>query len=82
MRTKIEVTWNDIRQGVRGKSCGCPIFIAIKRVRDDVAYVGTMHAKFGVKCDAFLPVDAVCFIETFDNGFRVSPFTFELDIPE
>lgn len=78
---KIHVTKEDIKNGERFDCHRCPIALAATRagLTDvDVDYL-TISANQETHT---LPDNAVCFIDRFDDGESVKPFTFILDVPE
>lgn len=81
---KITVTADDIKNGLRGSACNCPIAraiwkhrhvtkVAVGRIGCTVWYT---DAEKGVSY--MLPPAAHAFIDLFDVGFRVQPFTFTM----
>ncbi len=89
---KINVTAEDIREGLRGDCFRCPIALAIKRDTGfDCDVYSPEHIFLGdgpsiirnkyrpVEKDAFVVAD---FIDSFDNQKPVEPFTFELEKAE
>lgn len=92
MKLTIEVTKEDIDQGIRGNACLCPIARAINRVAPS-AQTATVHAKKaflvrttgGVVLHALLPFEATLFVEQFDRSSVFDrgepwrkPFSFDL----
>lgn len=83
---KIEVTQEDIIKGIRHAGDACPIALATKRTlgigkvdvaRDSICVqVETPHDQSE---DIHLPQEASDFIEMFDLGEPVYPFSFEID---
>lgn len=77
----ISVTAADIAKGAKD-SCGfCPIAIAATRATKKPALVGTAEIEIGRRGEYSmypLPPEAVAFIERFDAGQKVEPFTFKL----
>jgi hypothetical protein len=83
----IEVTQEDIEKGQRKDGCNCPIAKAIKRAIPgccvSVATRWVVLSINGEFCgDSFLPEKALKFIADFDNFNPISPFTFQLEVPE
>ena len=78
----IEVTAEDIKKGEQGNCWRCPIALALIRAfrTDDVAAPGPYARINHERLD--LPNEVRRFIDDFDNGDEVSPFTFELPIKE
>lgn len=87
---KIEVTMEDIKNGVRMSCKQCPIALAIQRATGDPNWtVGFGFARQeNAPNSIILPESAFTFIRNFDYGHRLTgdyilkPFTFELDILE
>lgn len=80
---RISVTKADIAKGDPDDYLSCPIALALKRKATKVR-VGSVTADFKWKgrkyLDIYLPSEAVRFIEQFDSGESVKPFTFDLSI--
>jgi hypothetical protein len=85
---RVEVTAEDIRKGVVGSCDACPVAKALRRTfrtkSATVYYVRSATPRCSVKkLDALpLPLDAAKFAANFDDGKPVSPFSFDLRIPE
>lgn len=75
----IEVTQGDINGGKRSKCKECPVALAISRHINLASVVvrGGYCLISGTEYD--LPMVAELFIDNFDYGLQVRPFTFELD---
>lgn len=77
---KIQVTADDIRQGVPG---GCetedPIYLALKRMGVPAIKVLEMRI---VTYDGwtFMPVEAEVFVRRFHTGWPVEPFEFDFEV--
>lgn len=82
MRTRIEVTATDIRLGVFGSACKCPVARAVKRaLHTRHVYVrenGVMEIR-GIRIKT--PTRIGSWIDSFDAGNRMSPTTFNLNLP-
>lgn len=78
---KISVTKADITKGEPDDCLSCPIALALKRKVTNVE-VDSDNIDFKWKgkkyCNIRLPLEAVDFIEQFDCGEQVKPFTFTL----
>lgn len=74
---KIEVTQTMIDEGEACSCFRCPVAIAIKRASADLT-VGFASAWIDQK-QVHLPDDAMDFVNAFDGGNPVRPFSFELD---
>jgi hypothetical protein len=93
MRVTIRVTREDIDIGQAKKCHTCPVALAINRVlspdyRSSVGWTDLTifrHNPGGWAAQYETPAKAARFIMAFDDGtmpHEVSPFEFELDIPE
>lgn len=75
---KIEVTARDIEKGLPEDKCGCPVALAIRRATGlEVSVWCSMSVKVGREY-IDLPDEAEDFINRFDQGEPVQPFTFDL----
>jgi hypothetical protein len=88
----IEVTADDIRLGVPGNMCRCPVaiaavralggdwagYLAVEEDIDEVLQVSLYASSRAVDPYAAypLPGDAADFVGRFDDGHEVAPFTF------
>jgi hypothetical protein len=81
---KVRVTKNDIQKGTRRDKDQCPIGLALSRRGYDEVTVDKRAVALERKGKYVralpLPPEAQVFITRFDNGERVEPFTFELDL--
>ncbi len=76
---KIDVTAEDIKQGVKGSAMSCPIALAVQRKRGyHGATVGYSTCGAVGRGNWVLPKVARDFIAGFDNGREVAPFSFNL----
>jgi len=75
---QIRVTQTDIKNGVENDLCNCPIALAVKRATGlSVVRICCSWIKYkGNHHDT--PDAAIKFIEAFDVGKPVEPFTFTL----
>ena len=73
----IEVTQDDIRNGVKGDTCACPVALALQRYFSTYIQVDAYVVAIGLE-QIELPVKVKTFIKDFDNGHTVCPFAFEL----
>lgn len=84
-KLKVEVTAHDIKNGAR-KSCeACPIARAVKRALHYKKSVDVNNYAANIddyKKIAILPAKASGFIRSFDNGFRVKPFSMTLEFKD
>ena len=84
MEVEVKVTQSDIDNGVKNNCYSCPIALAIDRVvgRFHVS-VNALSAKVGLWEGWWNTSSQQSrFIESYDKGYRVEPFSFTLDIPE
>lgn len=80
---KVSVTQDDIDHGERHCCERCPVARAIRRVIGDMPVVEVERdnvtiGPLGGWTYATLPTRATKFIDRFDVGLKVAPFTFEL----
>lgn len=85
---KIEITQEDIDNGVRLHECRCPIALAVKRAYRDqgqsilpsviTRYVFRMDGELRLPA-LKLPPEAQEFMHRFDGHELVHPFTFEAE---
>lgn len=76
--TNIRITEAHIRDGVKGSECDCPIALALRdtlftdavRVNGEGIFVN--NRKFN------MDKEDLRFMERFDNGQRVKPYSFRL----
>lgn len=83
----INVTQEDIENGIRHSCFSCPIALAVKR--ETGCNCSVESANFHLKArifmmgsyEAYFPgKEAEDFINNFDGGKPVKPFSFELDV--
>jgi len=91
MKIRVPVTWDDI---CRGESCDaqlCPVARALRRAIGCLVEVQPDWVALGPKgwiptaqlpYSAELPAAARDFIQLYDEGLDVEPFTFEIDWEE
>lgn len=78
---KIQVTQEDIDNGVRASCKFCPVASAIRRAFNNKAVVRTYNLDVSINDKLILlPLEAVDFILLFDAEVKVKPFEFELDL--
>lgn len=83
----IEVTREDIDQGVRTNCKKCPVALAISRAigYDDVEVsTGSFYANFGgnwglARIMQPLPKFVIALIRWFDTGHKIAPFSFAIN---
>ena len=74
----IEVTQEDIDNGVPLQGDRCPVAHAIRRaMKTSWASVGDGEICFSNRTIS-TPLEVDEFIDSFDNGFHVEPFTFNI----
>jgi hypothetical protein len=87
-KVTVSITQDDIDEGCRCDADNCPGALAISRATGYAAKVGMVtislrHADNGQFFKEISPPAVLrWFIEQFDNGNKVSPFSFELEVPE
>lgn len=89
MITMVTVTERHISTGKAADCERCPVARAIADAIPGLAYIGVFAHGIDLQrsededeISAHTPDEVAEFIEAFDNGRPVSPFTFTLDIPE
>ncbi len=86
-RVRIEVNAGDIAHGERHSCRSCPVALAVAREFPWTSpIVDGCTVDFGSDGESWLwaeAPDAVnAFIEAFDGGKPVTPFAFDLDVPD
>jgi hypothetical protein len=81
----IEVTQEDIDAGKREDCRNCPIALAVKRACPNwlniaVSWQVEADTINGDPIEIQLPQEAEDFVGMFDDGMKVQPFTFTLDL--
>jgi hypothetical protein len=83
----VEVTQEDIDEGQPLPSC-CPIAMAVCRATGLGASVfGSIMELWNIetgdaRAKVTLPSRCVGFVDEFDSGITVSPFAFDIEVPE
>jgi hypothetical protein len=85
MKMKIEVTAEDIKNGIRTLKCDCPVALALKRAGlrepivncDKVFFFPKLHSPQDIRP---LPKKVTAFIRKFDDNRPVQPFSFCLSL--
>lgn len=82
---KIEVTQQDIDNGVPGDAESCPVALACQRTIPGChdLTVGDDTIEFDIDGDAMafdLPAEVATFVHRFDCKDAVAPFAFDLDV--
>jgi len=80
-RLTIRVLARDIGLGVPDSEVGCPIARALHRHAGFGDAWVTACSIEGAGSSAELPLDVQDFIEDFDRGGAVQPFSFEIEVP-
>lgn len=80
MTDVIRVTAQDIANGKRHWSMGCPVSLAIKRKHPRSKIFVTMQIEVNRKY-FIIPDNVAAFIGRFDRGRPVKPFAFKLGRP-
>lgn len=80
----VEVTRGDIANGRRGVPCDCALALALSRAIGHAVSVGSATFAFiDGRAEYFLlPEHACIFVRNFDEGEPVSPFAFDIGVPE
>jgi hypothetical protein len=85
MRTRVEVTAEDIEKGSRCNGWNCPVHRGLWRA---TGQTWNVYSSWAIAVEPqprrtiSLPSEAIVFNNRFDGGLPVQPFTFEVDIPE
>ena len=80
----INVTEDDIKNGKPKESMHCPVAIACHRAAPDHNF-SILHDEIEVDESGVIaecPWSVFDFVEAFDSGRKVQPFTFELELVE
>ncbi len=83
----IHVTQSHIDAGIKGQCTQCPIALAARVAigqghRIQVSFCNIIAICGGYKSTLYpLPQEAQAFVEAFDAGQPVQPFSFKVDIP-
>lgn len=84
MKISVNVTQEDIDNGVRGDACNCPVALAIGRATEHKYVVmAWREILLTIKCNIVYRIDTPRyvsnFIESFDAKRNVCPFSFNLE---
>jgi len=87
-KVTIEVTDDDIFDGIKSSCHSCPIALAASRI--DIARIISVNSTSMVVRNSYsrvgdfilLPIEAIDFIEAFDADQEVEPFSFEIEVPD
>lgn len=80
MKKKIRVTEDDILRGKKDDCRACPVALALRRLFP-TAEVYNNEVAVQEREWRDLPDKVMLFIEEFDGGRPVLPFTFTIDLP-
>lgn len=79
----IEVTADDIQNGLPSRCGFCPVALALARAaKRQCVHVDSACASVGTNRWYTLPAEAIAFIAAFDQRQPVAPFAFELSVEE
>lgn len=81
-RVRVYVRKSDIANGVPCSPYACPVALAMSRVTEGLATVGTEVFDTGLGANLPLPPAVRAFIRAFDAQTPVRPFGFTVSIPE
>ncbi len=87
-KVTIEVTDDDIFDGIKSSCHSCPI--ALAAIRINVARIISVNSTTMVVRNSYsrngnfivLPIEAIDFIAAFDADQEVEPFSFEIEVPD
>lgn len=85
MKIKVQVTQDDINKGERCSYLHCPVARGMHRAIGTIVGITPMRARFlddGSPKEVALPNIAADFIIAFDSERAVTPFEFEIDVPD
>lgn len=90
MTIRVDVTNEDIKEGYPGAFAACPVALAFRRrmavPTGQVVAVAEGWIRWGedlADCrEARYPESVDAFIDRFDDGGPVSPFSFDLEVPD
>ena len=76
----VSVTQKHINNGNSHSYSSCPVALALRDLGDKYSYLVNGAALYNIHHErvAFLPGNAICFIQDFDRGLTVYPFTFQV----
>jgi len=76
----IEVTAEDIEQGEHTHGTKCPVARALTRANGEPCGATYTHLRIGIPAREIIatPQPAYDFMNAFDDGLPVEPFTFEI----
>lgn len=79
---RIEVKQRHIQDGVKGECFMCPVALAVTEITHCMTRVGTEFIKvYDEPFQKFeMPAEVAKFIEEFDDGDSVQPFSFDLPL--
>lgn len=76
----VSVTQENIDKGVARACTFCPIALALRDLGDRYSYIVNGRSLYNIHHErvAYLPLEASWFVQDFDAGRHVDPFTFEV----
>lgn len=81
MRHRIEVTAEDIAQGIRSEPLQCPVALACTRVLGKPVRVNSVQFSYDIECGSrlFIPTPQVVTdaVNLYDGSGQMEPFAFE-----
>lgn len=82
-KLKVEVTSEHIAKGDAFNPCGCPIALAILQAVRHPFVVVAVSTGIVIRQNTYpMPAEVIAFIDAFDAGQPVQPFTFEIEVYE
>lgn len=78
---KISVKQEHIERGEREEPYACPVALAMRESLGKKVYVDRLEFLINGSVVAKLPKSCARFIETFDRGLPVKPFSFRIKEP-
>lgn len=77
----IEVKQKHIDEGAKGSCSRCPIALALLDAGHRDVWIGNITLYTSVRKETYLPPKAIQWINNFDDGLPVLPFSFEIELP-
>jgi len=82
MKIKVQFKKEHIKKGKRANSHACPIALALHDTFKERITVESGYCLIGDRNSGNLPVSASRFIDNFDDGLFVKPFSFYTTLHE
>ena len=84
MKLLINVIPFDIEFGQTCSGTGCPVALSLSNIFDEaiVSYEGIFLTKDNKKIKVDTPQEVASFMNDFDSGVEVQPFSFELELED